>query len=200
MRTIRIVLPVILLALFLVQPTAASDERFAIRFGIVMLDATADSDILGDNISLGTGYGGEFDFEWYFIRVLGLEGSVLTAIDADVDENNSTVAGVTVTPITVGLNWHPVRNDRVDWYLGVVAGRIGYGDFKLDDNTDTATFSSESDTTWSAQTAIDIGVAKGGRWGINLGLKWLKADLPIGGNQVIQIDPIVLRAMGTFRW
>jgi hypothetical protein len=51
------------------------------------------------------------------------------------------------------------------------------------------------------QTALDIGVAGSGRWGINVGIKYLSAGLPIEGtNQEIAVDPFIARVMGVFRW
>jgi outer membrane protein W len=188
----------ITLLLTATPPVAAQDKPFAIRFGLVMLDPTSSSTIMGQKNELDQAFGGEFDFEWYFIDKLGLEASIATVADADIetDSNGSSGAGIAVTPITVGLNWHPVRNESVDWYIGVMAGRIIFGDFEFDD--DSASVSTDDDSTYGAQTALDIGI--GESWAVNIGLKYLDATVKTAGNQEIAVDPLMVRVMGVFRW
>lgn len=179
---------------------AAEDERFAIRFGLVGLEPTSDSTFAGVTTELGSSGGGEFDFEWYFMRRAGLEGSVATVADADVDEDNDTVAGIALTPLTVGVNWHIIRNTSIDWAVGVLAGSIVYGDFEFEDGS--SDIKSKTTSTYGVQSSVDIGVAKGGRWAVNVGLKYLKADLEpdLPGAQEIDVDPLMYRVMGVFRF
>ena len=203
MRRVSRLAAITLIMLWCSHFALAADERFAVRFGLVGIEPTASSIIQGQRNELKRAFGGEGDFEWYFTRHFGLEGSFAFGVDADVEENSDTVAGVTVTPITVGINWHVIRNDRFDWYIGAVGGRIGYSDFEFTSTNGSSTGSveSESDTTYGLQTALDIGVAASGRWGINVGLKYLSADLPLGGTGAkLAVDPVILRVMGVFRW
>jgi outer membrane protein W len=203
MRRVLPLAAITLIVLFCSQQAFAADERFAIRFGLILLEPTGSSIVQGERSELKSSVGGEFDFEWYFFKHFGLEGSVATAVDADVEENSDTVAGVTVTPITVGINWHVIRNERIDWYIGAVAGSIGYNDFTFTSagGSSTGSVDTERDSTYGLQTALDIGVAGSGRWGINVGIKYLSAGLPIEGtNQEIAVDPFIARVMGVFRW
>jgi outer membrane protein W len=181
---------------------AQADKRFAVRFGLIVLEPTADSVIQGERSELKQAFGVEGDFEWYFLRRVGLEGSILTGVDADVEDDGDTVAGVTVTPLTVGINFHPIRTPRVDWSIGAVAGVISYGDFEFED--DTSSVKTDQESTYGVQTAVDIGVAGQGRWGINVGLKYLKADLELDEGALpdaeLAVDPLILRVMGVFRF
>jgi hypothetical protein len=53
--------------------------------------------------------------------------------------------------------------------------------------------------TWRAQTALDIGISRDGRWGINLGFTYLRAQLDAGGGEEIDVDPAIARVLGVFR-
>ena len=159
----------------------ADDGRFAIRFGLVNLERPEDTE--------GHAGGVQFDFEWYFQKRWGLESSVaLVALPTALD---------LMIPVTVGLNRHVVRTRRFDWSLGVLAGRVFY----VLPNFNTGSTTTYDGSAYGAQTSLDIGVTKRGRWGINLGLKLLKTrtsdDSPDGK---FVYDPIAFRVMGLHRW
>ena len=109
MRNAGFALLLVLTAGASVPHSFAEDEPFAIRFGVVVLQPTGGREILGQEYELGTSYGGEFDFEWYALHHLGLEGSIAIALDADIESRGDAVAGVTMVPLTVGLNGHIIR-------------------------------------------------------------------------------------------
>jgi len=181
----------------------AQDERSTIRFGLIYLDSTNDTDISGETTELQGAGGIEFDYEFYITKRFGVEASIATAADADTEADGDTVAALTVTPLTVGLNGHIVKTQKVDWAVGILGGRIFYGDFESTDNVSTAKTSDE--TTYGVQTFVDIGLAMQGRWGINFGVKWLKADVEVtpsipGPKVTLEFDPAIVRAMGYFRW
>jgi outer membrane protein W len=182
----------------LMAPAAAGDEQFTIRFGIILLDPTAESVIEGGNAKLDQAWGGGFDFEWYFGERVGLEGSIATGIDADIDWDGDTAAGLTVTPVTAGLNGHLVKNEKIDWFIGVLVGQMYFGDFDYDDGTTTV--NTETTTTYGAQTGIDFAVSESGKWGIHFGVKYLVADVEFDRGPSLDIDPLIVKAMGVFRW
>jgi hypothetical protein len=196
-------LPIIALAaasLFVLPHAArAADERFAIRFGVALLEPTSDTNIMGMTNEFEQGYGPAFDFEWYFLPRLGLQGSVITGADVDVDRENDVGGGVTITPITVGLNGHLVRNDKLDWGVGVFAGSVVFGDFEYDD--DNGSFSSEDDATLGARSFVDIAVGQSGRWGFGFAVDYLDMTYEDdAGATEIDVDPFVVRAMGVWRF
>ncbi len=190
--------PIVAIFVALAAPASAGDQRFTIRFGVILLEPTADSVIEGQKAELDQAWGGGFDFEWNFGERVGLEGSVATGVDADINRDDETAAGVTVTPVTVGLNGHLVKNDKIDWFVGVLVGQMYFADFDFVD--DTATVSSETSTTYGAQTGIDFAISESGKWGIHFGVKYLVADVDFGDGAKLDVDPLLVRAMGVFRW
>lgn len=176
----------------------AEEYPFAIRFGLLLLEPTSESRVGGSTRTFDTQSGAEVAFEWYFLSRLGLEAGVLGSADVDVADNNDEIAALTFTTLTLGLTAHPVRTESVDWGLGVVAGRAVYGDFDWTDGS--ATFSYRRDTVWGVQTFLDIPIKKGGRWGLDVGVKWISTGLDLESGYEIEYDPFIGRVMGVYRW
>jgi outer membrane protein W len=201
-----------LVVTILAQPAFAGgeDKRFALRFGALLFEPTSSSNVDGSSVEFQTAWGSEVDFEWYILKRLGLEVSFATATDGDFegDSDDFRLTGVTVTPITLGVNAHIVRNSAVDFYIGLVGGRVRYGSFDVSGGDGDFQGTSDkiaSDSTLGAQVAADINI--GESWGVNIGLKYLDADAKlegvIGDNGqpvVIAVNPLILRVMGVFRF
>lgn len=197
MRFSPILVAVVLVAC-VTAPAAAEEHAFAVRFGVAVLEPTADSNSGGLRREFDTQSGIEGSFEWYFLSRLGLEAGLLGAADVEVDSDNDTGGALTFGALTVGLNAHPVRNDRVDWGIGAFVGRAGYGDVDWSDNS--VDWRTEDDTVWGAQTFLDIPIKPGGRWGFGLGVKWISTALELDSGVAIDYDPLVVRASGVYRW
>lgn len=199
MRKLGLLALVGIIGVLLLPSTVAQDERFAVRFGLIALEPTGDSTIQGSLNELSTAFGATGAFEWYFAPRVGLEGSMAFAIDADVESNNDVVAGVSVVPITFGINWHPVRTQTIDWGIGAIGGPVIYADFKYDDtgSSTTTSVSSDTDFGYGLQTFLDWGFAMDGRWGMSFGVKWLKSDFDVEGEK-LSVDPLIVSVMGKF--
>ena len=183
----------------LAGPVRAEHKPFNIRFGVAMLEPTGNTTINSVNNEVTGTFGPAFDFEWRFSELLGLEGAIATAIDADIEEDGDAGAAVTMTPITAGLNAHIVRTKRVDWAVGVLAGQMIYADFAFVD--DTATGSADNDFAYGAQTFVDFHVSE--MWGFHIGVDYLKTQLEAtrdGMGATIDVDPLVVKAMGIVSW
>jgi len=180
--------------------TAAAEERpLAIRFGLLLLEPTSETTVGGTTRTFDTQSGAEFEFEWYFLSRLGLEASLLGSADVDVSgDDDDDIAALTFSTVTVGLNGHPIRTEAIDWGIGVFGGRATYGDFESTDSS--WTFDYKRDTVWGAQTFVDIPIKKGGRWGIDIGVKWISTALELDSGAEIQYDPFIGRVMGVYRW
>ena len=192
------ILGFIVLATSLAAPVAAADHRFAVRFGLNLLEPTADSSSGGQRREFDTQTGIQGSFEWYFLPGLGLEAGILGAAEVDVNDDNDTGGALAFGVFSVGLNAHPVRTDSVDWGIGAFGGRAGYGDVDWTDSS--ATWRSEDDTVWGVQTFLDISIKKGDRWGIGIGLKWISTALDLDSGASIDYDPLVASVSGVFRW
>jgi len=186
----------LLAALLLAGPAFAQDQRFAVRFGFIVVEPTGDTRDNGVTSELDTKGGGEADFEWYFHPRVGLEVAILGSANVDVQSDGDTVAGVTFSATTLGINGHVVRSEKVDFALGILAGGSTYGDFEVEGST--ATIDTESDTAWGAQAFVDMSVSR--KWAVNVGLKYFTTQLELEDGSKIDYDPVILRVMGVYRW
>jgi outer membrane protein W len=186
----------LLAALLLAGPAVAQDQRFAVRFGFILVEPTGDTTDNGVTRELNTKGGVEADFEWYFHPRVGLEVASLGSANVDVRDDGDTVAGITFSSITLGINGHAVRSEKVDFALGILAGGATYGDFEVEGST--ATFDTKSDTAWGAQAFVDMSVSR--KWAVNVGLKYLATQLELKDGSKFDYDPVVLRVMGVYRW
>jgi outer membrane protein W len=210
MRHVGRVLLLVLAVSILAQPAlaGAEDKRFALRFGFMLLEPTSSSRIEGSTVEFQTSWGSQVDFEWYIVRRLGLEASFASAVDGDIESNDDTtrLSGITITPITLGLNAHIIRNSAVDFYIGLVGGTIRYGSFDIsggDGDFQGESNKIDSSSTFGVQAATDINI--GEKWAVNIGLKYLDADADLearvdGQRVTIAINPLILRVMGVFRF
>ncbi len=207
MRHIGRILWVALALSVLVQPATAQDRRFAVRLGVVASSPTSDTVVAGVSAELGTAFGGEFNFEWYINQHLGLEASVAFATDTDIESSDdmTVVSGISVLPATIGLNAHVIRSENVDWYIGVLAGAVRYGDFDVVSGGGSGSGSTNKiDTSgaFGAQTAVDIAIGSNDRWGVNIGIKYLESKIEPEDPTLntVQVDPVNYRVMAVFRF
>jgi hypothetical protein len=184
------------IALLSAGPAVAQDQKFAVRFGFLLLEPTGDGSDGGTGRELSTQGGFEVDFEWYFHPRVGLDVASLGAANADVESDGETVAGVTFSAFTLGLNGHVIRSEKVDFALGLVMGSASYGDFEVEGST--TTFNTETDTTYGAQGFVDMTVSR--NWAVNLGIKYLTTTLELENGTKIDYDPLIFRVMGVYRW
>ena len=169
-------------------PTAAQDQRFALRFGFIMVEPTGDS--------FDTQGGFEVDFEWYFHPRVGFEAASAGSASAELSFDGNRVGTTTFSSFTLGINGHVIRAEKVDFAVGILAGRATYADFEVE--SARATFGTERDTTFGAQAFVDMTVGR--KWAVNVGLKYLDTQLEIEGSSKVDFNPVILRVMGVYRW
>jgi hypothetical protein len=178
----------VLAAVFVAVPAAAQDQRFALRFGFVLVEPKDDT--------FDTQGGFEVDFEWYFAPRVGFEVASLGSANADFDYNGDRVTGLGFSTFTVGINGHVVRTEKADFGLGVFGGRATYTDFEFEDSS--GRWDAEGDTVYGAQAFVDMTVGR--KWAVNLGLRYIDTQLELDSSNELDFSPIVLRVMGVYRW
>ena len=176
----------------------ADEQKYALRFGGVIVDPTSSATIRGENAELDTAVGGELNFEWYFSPAWGLDISSIGAVDVEDIEDDYAI-GMSISPFTVGINYHPVRTSTVDWSVGAILGAVSYGDFVVDgDNINANT---KRDFAYGLQTSVDLTPASWQHWGFNLGAKYLKSSVELEGSPIeVRVDPLIWRAMLIYKW
>ncbi len=198
MRKVGAVSLLCLATLLWMPRSIADDERFAVRFGLILTQPTSELTFSDQTYELKRSFGFEVDFEWYALARLGLEGSVAFAFDANVESEADFLAGVSLVPLTVGLNGHIIKSKTLDWSIGVVGGVVIFTDVDIDAQAMTGSLRSTAEPTYGIQTSLDVAFA--GRWGMNFGVKYLNAEMELEELPPIPFDPVIVRVMGLYRW
>ena len=189
MLRVRVGLMVFLAATLLAAPaTVAQDQRFALRFGFVLVDPT------GDEFDAQVGF--EVDFEWYFHPRVGFEVASTGSLNAESELGGNRVTGDSFSTFTVGINGHVVRSEKVDFALGILAGGATFRDFAVERST--ATFHVKRDTAYGAQAFVDMTVSR--KWAVNVGLKYVDTQVEFERGTSLDFSPVILRVMGVYRW
>jgi len=129
MRQLSLGPVVFLAAAMLAAPAIAQDQKFALRFGLVMVEPTGDI--------FETHGGFEVDFEWYFHPRVGFEVASLGFLSSEFEGEGDYVTGMSFSTFTVGINGRVVRSKKVDFALGLLAGGATYRDIKVEGETAT---------------------------------------------------------------
>ena len=92
-----------------------------------------------------------------------------------------------------------------NWYIGVLAGAVRYGDFDVVSGGGSGSGSTNKiDTSgaFGAQTAVDIAIGSNDRWGVNIGIKYLESKIEPEDPTLntVQVDPVNYRVMAVFRF
>jgi outer membrane protein W len=179
--------PLVALALALTPLATAGESDWQLRFGFVSsspdasaaeVAATGESFQINTDVGLGVGA----SLEYRVSRRLGVDLGIFS-VAPDIGTSitigpygTSLVeisAGVTMTPVTAGLNVHLIPEGPVDVYLGPLVGYVMYSDFTLEVGPGASeTFSASNELAWGANLGADIRFGKS-RWSANAALKYL---------------------------
>jgi outer membrane protein W len=181
------VLPMVLLLSWTAPATAGEKGDWQLRFGFVSSDADAgraEVSATGESFNIITSSGAGFgaSLEYRFSGRLGVDLGVFSAapdigtsisIGPGKESLVNISTGVTITPVTVGLNVHLIPDGLVDVYVGPLVGYVMYNDFTLSAGPGIReTFRSENDFAWGAGLGADLRFGKS-RWSLTAALKYL---------------------------
>ena len=172
-----------------VAPAMAQDQKFALRFGFIIVEPTGDS--LDD-----TQGGFEVDFEWLFHPRVGFEAAIANSTNSDFEVTGQRATDLLFSTFTLGFNGHLIRSKKVDFALGILAGSAAYRDLELEGSTQTLQVA--RDTAIGAQAFVDMTVSR--KWAVNVGLKYLDTQLEIEQGSELDFNPVILSVMGVYRW
>ncbi len=200
-----------LLGALLVVVSAASataaesdDGRWRLRVGLVAMDSPSTSVDVGGpgaHVSVDTEVGGGLgvDLEYRVSDRLGIDVGVLSAapsIGAHIDIGHGRVrlaSGVTVTPITAGLNVHLTPGSRADVYVGPLLAYITYSGAEITIGPGVEqSVGGSHDAGIGANLGVDVGLGNG-RWSLGGSLRYIQtADTAPGEHGSLGFDPVIL--------
>lgn len=204
----------------LAMPATAGDGQWHLRAHAVWVHPDLSwymSPVPGEVVSVdaddawGLGVSGEYQVS----DLLGVDLGVLRAVpdleisveDAFLGMSVSATDGMTMTPLSIGLNFHLTPNQRFDLYLGPFLAYVLYSDLEWRVNEtievggvpvvidETLRMSVANDLAYGAIAGVDIPIGYRG-WYISGTLKYMATEVditdPDGDSENLSLDPIIL--------
>ncbi len=204
----------LLLAITIVNPVSLSQPALAQQFvptwqlkldlafvnpsgDTVVVDiGTAGVDVDFDN-KVGGGLRGEYQFSEALSVEIGAFGASSFGVTVgDIGDNIGVATNVrSVTPLSVGLNYHFARNSPIDLYAGPFISYVQYGDIRTEAGTGGVGTSVgvDSDFGWGAIVGLDIPIGKKG-WSVQSSIRFIDTKIKgvsDGGPFDSDFDPTV---------
>jgi outer membrane protein W len=188
--------------------TQAGEGRWQLRIAALTMDSRASSieiDGAGQSLSISTDMGGGagVGLEYRLSRRLGLDLGLLAAapqVGSTIDIGWHGVrvgTGITVAPITAGLNIHLTPDSRVDLYAGPLLAYVIYDSFEVSIGHGVReSFSVERDLGFGANFGLDIHLGRAGHWSVIGILKYINSTLEAtpsdGDTGITDFDPTIV--------
>lgn len=193
MKKLTIIL--ISLLMFMISSLVWSEpEDHKIRFGLQYISPMGDLTTEGVKFEAQSDIGFSFGYEYMATDLVGIDAN-LSYSEHDVDASymglTLTVADATMTPLTVGVNFHVVSNENLDFYLGPFAAYVMYGDLKSK-IPGIGDASIDDDFGFGAVLGIDVPFGSKG-WMFSSALKYLQTSAEPEGDEALDIDPLVIQ-------
>lgn len=202
------------------MPATAGDGQWHLRAHAVSVHPDLSwrmSPVPGEVVSVdaddawGLGISGEYQVS----DLLGVDLGVLRAVpdlqvgvdDAFLDLSVSATDGMTMTPLSIGLNFHLTPKQRFDLYLGPFLAYVLYSDLEWRVNEtievggvpvvidETLRMAVANDLAYGAVAGADIPIGSRG-WYISGTLKYMATEVditdPDGDSENLSLDPIIV--------
>lgn len=179
--------------------TLADDGKNVFRYGVQFVSPTGElKDIdLSESLKAKDALGFSSGFEHVFFDRVGIDFNIAYSkhdLELTMDGTSVEVANIKMMmPVTVGVNFHMVRNRIVDLYAGPFAGYVFYGDIDWEEGS-VPSLSVDNDFAMGAVLGLDLSITKRGLI-FTSAVKYLKtqASPDIPGFDEIDLDPWVIQ-------
>ncbi len=178
----------------LVSPALAEKGDRQIRFGVLysipMDDLTED----GTTTEFDSTLGFQAGFEYGITDMIGLEGGLSTA-DYDIGLRVSgfpeeDYADIDVVTLGVSANFHLLRSEKFDLFVGPRVGYAFWGDLKTVDSPQK--FPADDEFVYGVNAGIDSPIGDSG-WAVSGVLRYTFSDVSLGGDTSdLGVDPLEL--------
>lgn len=188
----------------------AAEGKNTIRLGLSHFEPTGDSTgvfrpvgapdfiYMEEGLEVDSDLGFELSYERRLSDLVGLEGSLayykpdfdfrLRYDGADTREH--WAEAVRVMPLTVALNFHLLRSDKLDVYVGPAVAYVTYDDYDFWPEDDTRIeVELKDEFAFGAQAGIDYALSPA--WGLSFRMKYLRMKGEIDSIYESDYDDIV---------
>jgi outer membrane protein W len=197
-RTVLLIVVLVSIA----TPALAEKGDSKLRFGFQWVSPTGDyqeSEPDGTvTVEAESAIGGFVGYEYLLSDLLGLEASLgFHGHDIEVSYaatggggGSYTLGDIFVTPLLLGVNFHVLRSETVDLYVGLDGGYVFLSDVSTERGSD---IDIKSSAAFGLVAGVDVPFG-GGRWMFSGALQYLSYGAEVEDEDVtIDIDPLVVK-------
>ena len=201
-RKIAIALIVTLSVLGLASQAWAEKGGKRVQFGVVYSSPTGDYVDEDETTELDSAVGFQASFEYMVTDLIGVEPAI-GFLDHDVTVRETgfpelDLGDTSLFALTANVNFHLLRDKKVDFFVGPTIGYAFWGDLKSDLFGEN--FPIDDEFIYGVNLGVDIPFGQGG-WGFAASIDYLLSDLtPEGSDAEIGVDPFELRAGVSYRF
>ena len=198
MRRSRLGPPLLLALSATTVPALAAAGESKLRFCINFVSPTGDYSEPGDmSLEADDAIGPEVGFEYRFSDLMGVDFN-LGYYEHDLEASDSglsaTVGDVSQIPLTVGLNFHLLKESKIDFYLGPTLGYVMWDDVKLDAIVGGGEVSTKDGVSYGLNLGVDIPLNP--KWDLVVGGRYTFSSVETdeGSDDIeLDVDPIEIR-------
>jgi outer membrane protein W len=173
----------------------AEQGDMKIRFGVLYQIPTGDLVVEDQKTELDDALGFQAGFEYLLTDWIGVEPTMTySKSDVNVTEDgvpDLELGEIGLLTLAANLNFHILRETRLDLYLGPTIGYGIWGDLETD--LFPQDFKADDKFVYGINVGLDVPFGESG-WGFAGALNYLAADLTLeGSSDDIGFDPVQLK-------
>jgi outer membrane protein W len=186
----------------LVFPAWAEAGDMSVRFG-VLYSAPTDDLVDGEQTTeLDGSFGFQASFEYLITDLIGIEPAITTGNhDVTVKESgfpDLDFGEIGLFTLTANVNFHFMRESRIDLFAGPTIGYASWGDLKTDEFPQD--FPVDDEFIYGINVGVDVPFGEG-KWGFSGALNYLLAGVnPEGSSEEIGVNPLQVKAGVSYRF
>ncbi|MBP7148678.1 MAG: outer membrane beta-barrel protein [Acidobacteria bacterium] len=190
-----------LVVLVAVGAAAAQDMSNIVRGHVVYVEPTGDANVDGIKLEADSATGLGVSYERLLSGNMGLEFGIFSTdndVEGSLRGDTRTIGEFSITPLTVGLNFHVAKSDSFDFYVGPVIAYVMY------DDVDTrrgfgSNIGVDDDFGFGAVAGIEL--PGSGNWAFSAQLKYLATSAEASDEDFeLDVNPWVIQAGAAYRF
>jgi len=189
---------VVIAVIGFISPASAERGDRRIRFGVLYSMPTGSGYLgeEGETTELDNAFGYQASFEYGITKLMGVEAG-LSSLNYDVTVKQAEfpslkLGDMDLLTLAVSLNFHLLRTEKMDIFVGPMIGNAFWGDLQTTDLF-YQDFPADAEVVFGLNAGIDRPFGKGG-WAFNGNFRYSFSDVSLAGgfNQNLGVDPIAL--------
>jgi hypothetical protein len=175
-------------------PASAERGDKQVRFGILTSMPTGDFTDEGQTTELDSAFGFQAGFEYGLTDLMGLEAG-LSSLSHDVTVEEAgfpslELGDIDLLTLAVSLNFHVVRSEKMDLFVGPMIGNSFWGDLQTTDLF-PEDFPADDEVVFGLNAGIDLPFGEGG-WAFSGTLRYTLSDVSLESGPDLGVDPLEL--------